>query len=183
MSINKSAQTVSIGGILTSLAILFQSAPIFLPGMGLILSPLATLPIALATIRSSYLGAMVYLSSALVLILVSPQEAAIFMMTTGLLGLSLGISHNKRIVPSIASCTIVLFIGINLLKNVIGLAVFGGLTPEAPFLVEAAVFLLFALVYSLVWVFLVRFCAHILRNVCNLNEVSPSVHKKEDQQL
>ncbi len=183
MSINKSAQTVSIGGILTALAILFQSAPIFLPGMGLILSPLATLPVALATIRSSYLGIMVFLSSALVLILVNPQEAAIFIMTTGLLGLSLGISLNKRIVPSIAVCTIVLFIGIYLLKNAAGLAVFGSLTSDAPFLIEAALFALFALVYSVIWVFLVRFFAHILRNVCRLNEVSASEYEKEDQQL
>ncbi len=163
MSINKSAQTVSVGGILTALAILFQSAPIFLPVMGLILSPLSTLPITLATMRSRYLGMMVYLSSTLILLLLNPQEAIIFMMTTGLLGLSLGISYNKKIVPSMAISTVTLFIGINLLKNAMGLAVFGGMTPEAAFIIEAAIFALFAFAYSVVWLFLIKLFSHLFK--------------------
>ena len=123
MKINNPAQIVSIGGILTTLAVLFQSLPVFLPGMGLIISPLATLPIALAAVGSTNLGVILLFSSTLILLLISPQEAVIFLFATGLLGLTLGASYNKRIPQSIATATITLFTGINILIHIVGIIV------------------------------------------------------------
>lgn len=165
MDINNSAKTVSLGGILTAFAVLFQAAPVFLPGMGLILSPLATLPIALATIRSSHLGIIAFLSSAFILLLINPQEAIIFIMTTGLLGLSLGINHNKKIISSILVSATILLVGIILLKYIAGLAVFGGLTPNAPYIIEVSIFGLFTLFYSGIWVFIIKFITRFMKKV------------------
>jgi hypothetical protein len=95
MQSNTPARLVSIGGIFAAFAILLQSSPVFLPGIGLLLSPFASLPIALASAASIYLGIITMLSSASILLLISPQEAVIFLLATGLLGLVLGASYNK----------------------------------------------------------------------------------------
>lgn len=51
---------ICVGGILTTLAVIFQSAPVFLPAIGLFLSPLSTLPIAIAAISNIPLGIIVF---------------------------------------------------------------------------------------------------------------------------
>ncbi|AFS77558.1 hypothetical protein Curi_c04830 [Gottschalkia acidurici 9a] len=51
---------ICIGGILTTIAVLFQSAPVFLPAIGLALSPLSTLPIAIAAVSNISLGFTVF---------------------------------------------------------------------------------------------------------------------------
>lgn len=51
---------ICIGGILTTVAVLFQSAPVFLPAIGLDLSPLSTLPIAIAAVFNISLGFTVF---------------------------------------------------------------------------------------------------------------------------
>lgn len=163
MKINNPAQIVSIGGILTTLAVLFQSLPVFLPGMGLIISPLATLPIALAAVGSTNLGVISLFSSTLILLLISPQEAVIFLFATGLLGLTLGASYNKRITQSIATATITLFIGINILIHIVGIAAFGDLTPDSSLITEAFIIMLFSLIYSGMWIFILRFFVSIFK--------------------
>lgn len=163
MKINSSAQIVSIGSIFTALAVLFHSSPVFLPGIGLVLSPFATLPIALAAVASTYLGITALFSSAFILLFISPEEAVIFLLATGPLGLALGASYNKAFVQSIAITAGTLFIGINILTYVAGIAAFGGLTPSSSLIITAFIFLLFALFYSAIWVFILRFFVDILK--------------------
>ena len=81
---------ISIGGILTTITVIFQSAPVFLPAIGLLFSPLSTLPIAIAAFYNISLGITVFFSSALILTLVNVQEAIILLFTTGLLGIVIG---------------------------------------------------------------------------------------------
>lgn len=50
MSKNNIVKYISLGGVLTSITVLLQSAPIFLPAVGLIISPLSTLPVAVASL-------------------------------------------------------------------------------------------------------------------------------------
>jgi hypothetical protein len=78
---------ISVGGMLSTIAVIFQSAPVFLPVIGLVFSPLSTVPIALASFYNISLGITVFFSSALILTLVSLQETIIFLFTTGLLGI------------------------------------------------------------------------------------------------
>jgi hypothetical protein len=152
-----SAKTVTIGGAMTALAVLFQSAPVFLPSAGLALSPFSTLPIALAAIASPISGFISHLASSLLLLLISPQEAVIFFLTTGPLGLVLGTSFRQKAVFSAVIGAVALFVGIFTLTNAAGIAAFGGLTPDTAPSIETLIYLLFSIVYSSVWVFLLRF--------------------------
>jgi hypothetical protein len=56
-------QFVSIGGILTALTVMLQSSPVFLPAIGLALSPFSTIMIAIAAVLNIYLGVAVLFSS------------------------------------------------------------------------------------------------------------------------
>ena len=81
---------VCVGGMLTALTVLFQAAPVFLPAIGLVLSPFSTLPIVIAAASNILLGVSVLFSSAIILTLVSVQETLILLFTTGLLGIVMG---------------------------------------------------------------------------------------------
>lgn len=177
MKVNSPARIVAYGGILTALSVLFHSAPVFLPGIGLALSPFATLSIALAAVASTYSGVIAWFASAIILLLISPQEAVIFLLTTGPLGLVLGAGYNKRIVPSAAAAGGTLFVGINLLKHVAGIAVFGSMTPNDSLLTEAFIFLLFAAVYSIIWLFILRLIISLLLKTGQF-EIFTSVREK-----
>lgn len=156
MKLNHPAQTISTGGILTAIAVLFQSSPIFLPGIGLLLSPLATLPIAMGAIISTGLGVTALYSATLVLLFISPQEAVIFLFTTGLLGIVLGSTHNHRTISSFIYMTLSLFIGINILTHVFSIAVFGDMTPTTSSLFLYLAFIVFSMLYSLIWLVMFR---------------------------
>lgn len=156
MKINTPARGISAGFIFTALILLFQSAPVWLHGLGLFLSPLATLPAALATVLSIPLGVVVYMAAAFLLMIVSPQEAAIFLLGTGLLGLSLGIGHKKETLQRILISATALFIGLIFLTKLILIPVFGPLTPRS-LGVEFLVFLPFSLLYTSIWAAVIPF--------------------------
>lgn len=148
---------ISIGGILTSIAVIFQSAPIFLPIIGLALSPLSTLPIALAAFYNISLGITVYFSSALILALVSLQETIILLFTTGLLGIGIGaFLYRKGILVSILFSSILLFLGMILLTFLLGFPVFGDLTSSVSTPLIILVYLSFSLIYAIIWNILIR---------------------------
>ncbi|MCX7920504.1 MAG: hypothetical protein N3B21_00555 [Clostridia bacterium] len=148
----KIVRFISVGGLLTSLTVLLQSAPVFLPAIGLALSPLSTLPIALATVFNISLGITVLFSSALILTIVSPQEAIILLFTTGLLGTVMGtLLYRKGIIVSILSSTIILSIGMIILTYIVGISAFGGLTGTLSFPITLIIFFIFSLVYVSIW--------------------------------
>lgn len=120
---------ICIGGILTTVAVLFQSAPVFLPAIGLALSPLSTLPIAIAAVSNISLGFTVFFSSALILAIVNAQETIILLFTTGLLGIVIGtLLYRKGIIISILFSSIALSLGMIFLTYIVGISVFIDLT-------------------------------------------------------
>ena len=148
----KISRFISLGGLLISLTVLFQSAPVLLPTIGLALSPLSTLPIALASAFNISLGITVLFSSALILITVSPQEAIILLFTTGLLGILMGtLIYRKGIIVSILSCTIMLSIGMAILTYIVGIPAFGDLTGALSLPFTLLIFFIFSLVYVSIW--------------------------------
>ena len=157
-----SPKLISIGGTFVALTVLFHSAPVFLPGVGLFLSPFATLPIALAAIISVYLGITSLFASAFVLLLISPQEAIILLITTGPLGLALGINYSKGLVQALTVSTCTLFLGINLLTFVIGIPAFGNMTSNFSMFTAVFVYLVFSLVYSGIWVLVLKSIVQLL---------------------
>ncbi len=148
----KIARFISLGGLLTSLTVLLQSAPVFFPAVGLALSPLSTLPIALAAVFDISLGISVLFSSVLILIMVSPQEAIILLFTTGILGTVIGtLLYRKGIIVSILSSAIILSIGIIISTYIVGVPAFGDLTCTLSFPVTLLTFFIFSLIYASIW--------------------------------
>ncbi len=156
---------ISIGGILTTLTVLFQSAPAFLPAIGLFLSPLSTLPIAIAAFYNVSLGITVFFSSAIILILVNVQEAIILLFTTGLLGIVIGtLLYRKGIFVSILFSSIVLSLGMILLTFVVGISAFGDLTSSLSMFLTVLVFISFSLIYVSIWnIFLRKFINYLIK--------------------
>ena len=138
---------VCIGGILISLAVLFQAAPVYLPTVGLILSPLSTLPVAIAAVINISLGLTVLFGSALILAVISFQETLILIFTTGLLGMVMGsFIYRKGIIKAILFSSIALYIGMLFLTYILGFAVFVELTKLLSTLLINLAFFLFSLI-------------------------------------
>ncbi len=143
---------VCVGGVLTTLTVLFQSAPVFLPGIGLALSPLSTLPVAVAAASDIFLGTAVFFSSAVLLFLVSTQESIILLLTTGLLGIVTGtLLYRKGIIISIVFSSIALFPGIVVLTYITGISEIKVIKNPLTTLSSLMIILLFSLVYAGVW--------------------------------
>lgn len=143
---------ICIGGILTTIAVLFQSAPVFLPAIGLGLSPFSTLPIAIAAVSNISLGLAVFSSSALILAMVSVQEAIILLFTTGLLGIVIGtLLYRKGIIVSILFSSIALSLGMIFLTYIMGISAFVDLASSLSTPLTLLVFFSFSLVYASIW--------------------------------
>jgi hypothetical protein len=143
---------ICVGGILTTVAVLFQSAPVFLPGIGLTLSPLSTLPIAIAAVSNISLGFAVFFSSALILTVVSAQETIILLFTTGLLGIVIGtLLYRQGIIISILFSSITLSLGMIFLTYIAGVSAFVDLTSSISTSLTFLIFFSFSIVYASVW--------------------------------
>ncbi len=143
---------ICTGGILTAITVLFQSAPVFLPAIGLVLSPLSTLPIGIAAVCNISLCFTVYFSSALLLIIVSAQETIILLFTTGLLGIVMGILlYRKGIVISIILSSVALSLGMIFLTYVVGISSFADVAGKLSAPLTLLIFFSFSLVYTAIW--------------------------------
>lgn len=150
-------QLISLGGLLTAIAVIFQSAPVYLPVMGMAFSPLSTLPIAIAAVMNLFLGIGVLLSSALILLIISPQEAMILFFTTGLLGYAMGaLLYRKRMVITILSSTIALSLGILVLTYIAAIPSFEDFAGSFSFPVTLLLFFIFSLLYVSIWFLCLR---------------------------
>ena len=143
---------ICIGGILTTISVLFQSAPVFLPAIGLALSPLSTLPIAIAAVSNISLGFAVFFSSALILVIVSAQETIILLFTTGLLGIVMGtLLYRKGLIISILFSSIALSLGMISLTYIVGISAFVDLASQLSTPLTFLIFFSFSLVYASIW--------------------------------
>lgn len=163
------AKFVSLGGILTTVAVLFQSAPLFLPVIGLVLSPLSTLPVAIAAVSNISLGFTVFFSSVLIQAAFSFQETLIFFFTTGLIGLIMGILlYRKGIVISILLSSIALSIGILSLTYIVRIPSFVNFTDSITGLVSFSLYYIFSLIYCCIWnILFIKFLKKFL-NLVNI---------------
>ena len=143
---------VCIGGILTTAAVLFQSAPVFLPMIGMALSPLSTLPIAIAAVSSIPLGFTVFFASAFILAVVSVQETVILIFTTGLFGIVIGtLLYRKGMVLSIFISSMALSLGIGFLTYIIGIPSFVEIAGQFSIPLAFLIFFSFSLAYAIIW--------------------------------
>jgi len=143
---------ICIGGILTAISVLLQSAPVFLPAIGLILSPLSTLPIAIAAVSCISLGFAVFFSSALILVLVNVQETIILLFTTGLLGIVTGtLLYRKGTFISILFSSIALTFGMMFLTYIVGISAFVDFSSTLSIPLIFLIFFSFSLIYASIW--------------------------------
>jgi hypothetical protein len=160
---------ISIGGILTTIAVIFQTAPVFLPAIGLALSPFSTLPLALAAYFNISLGITVLFSSVLILTFVSVQEALILLFTTGLLGIVIGLLYKKGLFVSILYSAITLSISMIILTYIMGISVFGDFTGSLSIPITLIIFILFSLIYAGIWNICLKKFVHYLIKIRVLN--------------
>ena len=140
------------GALLGSLAVIFQSAGIF-TGLGFILSMMSTGPLVLASLLSLRIGVMTYIITVCLLTIFQPSEVLVFLFTTGLLGLSLGIGlkYFKRSLFVILFAAFCLTLGISLLLYGLHFPILGpSITSDFNSMVILGTFA-FSLLYSWIW--------------------------------
>lgn len=166
MKNRKVAYLTCIGGILTSITVLLQAAPVYLPVVGLALSPFSTLPIAIAAIINPVLGLMVLISSFLILTFINLQEALILLFATGLLGIVLGVLlYRKRASIAFLFSTIALTKGMLILTYCVAVPGFVDFTASIGFPLVLMIFHLFSIVYTLVWIISLKKVVHYTQKV------------------
>lgn len=140
---------ICIGGLLTTITVIFQAAPVFLPTIGLALSPFSTLPIAVASVFNISLGFAVLFLSSIILTTISIQEAMILLFTTGILGIMIGtLLYRKGIFISIFFSSITLSIGMMCLTYIIQMSAFIEFTSSWSISLSFLIFFIFSLIYA-----------------------------------
>ncbi len=159
------AYVICRGGILTGITALFQSAPVLLPAIGMALSPLSSLPVLLAAVIDIPMGIVVLLSSAIIIFMVSPQEAIIFILTTGPLGFAIGcLLYRKGWILTLLLSSVCLFTGTVVLTYIVDIPALGDLSKS--FSLSIVLFyLIFAFIYSSLWTFCTRKLISMLRKL------------------
>jgi hypothetical protein len=118
----------------------------------LALSPLSTLPIAIAAVFNISLGLTVFFSSALILAIVSIQETIILLFTTGILGIAIGtLLYRKGLKVSILFSSIILSLGMIFLTYIAGISAFVDLTSLLSTPLTFLIFFSFSFVYTSIW--------------------------------
>lgn len=139
---------------LAAISALLQSAGGFLPGIGYVISPFSTAPIALAFLISLRFGFLSYLISCLVLLIIQPSELVVFPFTTGLLGVGLGIGFRfltQRITLILAGA-LPLLLGMTFLLYVLNFPLLGPNISTSFNIVSYFILIVFSLGYALLWV-------------------------------
>lgn len=139
--------------LMASLSASFQSAGGLFPGIGYLISPLATAPIVLAMLVSIRFGLLGYCLTLFLLVLIQPSEVIVFPFTTGILGVGLGVGFRyfNRRVGVILSGSVPLFIGIAVLLFVLKFPVLGPGVSSTPSLMVCGLIFLFSLLYGWLW--------------------------------
>lgn len=147
-----------LAALFSALAAILQSTGNFLPGIGYVISPFATLPILICTIISIPFGLQSYVLTFLLLILIQPGESFIFPFTTGIVGLGMGMAVLliKRRMGIIVITSILLMGGICFLLYIVHFPVLGPIASISPSLQIVGFIYIFSFIYSWVWVELSR---------------------------
>ncbi|NLK07510.1 MAG: hypothetical protein GX316_02285 [Firmicutes bacterium] len=79
---------LAVASLLAASAAILQAAPVYLPGVGMALSPLSSIPIIVGTLLFREMALPMFLTSGALLFIASLEEAVIFLLATGPLGVS-----------------------------------------------------------------------------------------------
>ncbi|WP_199621894.1 hypothetical protein [Paenibacillus alkalitolerans] len=151
---NTNAREIIHIAFLGALAAVLQSAGGLLPGIGYIISPLATAPMLMAAVYSIRSGITAYFLTIILLLVLQPSELAVFPFTTGLLGLVLGaafIKLEKRI-GLILAASASLFAGIAAVLYGLRFPLLGPSVSTSIKFTALVYIYLFCFVYAFIWV-------------------------------
>jgi hypothetical protein len=156
--------------ILACMAALLQSAGGFFPGIGYLISPLATAPILLCSIFSIPSGVMSYVLTNSLLLILQPTELIIFPFTTGLLGLGIGAAFLlfKIRISMIAAGSVLLTLGIITLLYIFQFPVLGPIVSNSFSFLTTGIIFLFTFFYSWLWVELALIIVKRLSQILSL---------------
>jgi len=151
---HKTIMKFMIVSMFACIAAILQSAGGYLPGIGLILSPLATAPILLSSMFSIPSGVKCSFLTILLLCILQPTELMVFPFTTGLLGLGIGSSFYffKKRVSIIATGAILLLLGVMSLLFVFHFPVLGPGVSDSFSIFTTGCIILFVFLYNWLWV-------------------------------
>lgn len=149
----KRPRNITIGALLAAITVMIQISPLYLPLAGVSLSALATLPAALAGYLSAATGILTFLISATLVCCWSVPQSVIFLCSSGLLGLTLGIMLKKGLHYLIIACTgaLILTCGFLAVGNLLGIPILPWLAGPKRYLLIPVLFLC-SFVYSAIWV-------------------------------
>jgi hypothetical protein len=156
---------MTMTAFLGALAAIFQSAGGFIPGVGYLISPIATAPIILGAIYSIRSGLMAYLLGIALLVIIQPSEIIIFPFTTGLLGLGIGIGfvYLKKRITIVALASFLLVAGIAILLYGFRFPLLGPVIGSAIPIIHMVYIYLFSFIYCWLWVEISLICLKKLR--------------------
>ncbi|ULT57325.1 hypothetical protein L1999_01545 [Neobacillus drentensis] len=141
-----------LGSLLGAIAAILQSAGL-IGGFGYAFSMMATGPIVLSTVISVQFGLLTYVVTAILLLIIQPSEVLVFLFTTGLLGVALGLGFkwSKQKISVTLTGGLALSAGILLLLfifhfPVLGPSISSDINPTTILAIEG-----FSIVYSWIW--------------------------------
>jgi len=122
---------VAFTGLLSAITTILHAAPVFLPVIGLALSPLSSLPVIIGALLLGDKVLAMFLTTTALLFLISAKEAIIFLLATGPLGLAVSLVviptvpfwKKSLLSTSLLSCgtfLLIFFVGLPGLQNIVG---------------------------------------------------------------
>lgn len=159
-----------LAGLMAAIATILQSAGGMFPVASFLISLLSTAPILIGALISFRLGAMSYMVTTSLLLIIQPSELIFFPFTTGLLGLFLGwtfLIFNRRTDIIVTSGTL-LFFGLCTPLYLLDFPVFGP-SIISPFNLTVLTFIFScSLLYSWLWLEIGLFLFRKTKNILTL---------------
>ena len=144
---------LTLGAVLAAMTVTIQISPLYLPLIGVSLSALSTLPVALSAYLHGVTGSLTFLVSGVILCFWSVPQALVFWLSSGLLGLCLGFLMKREY-------SLPVVVGISALALTLGVLFAGKLlgVPALPWLSGGKraflvpLLLASSLLYTFIWV-------------------------------
>ncbi|PDY44001.1 hypothetical protein [Bacillus pseudomycoides] len=159
------ATKLVITALLSTFATMFQSAGGFMPGIGFLISFLATLPIFVTTCFSIRQGILSYTLTIFLLFIIQPSELIIFPFTTGLLGIAIGVAFSQlqRRIMVVSFSSICLLTGIMVILYLFRFPVLG---PTVDTTMDPKVIaIIYILSFLYCWI-LAELCRILMNRLC-----------------
>lgn len=160
---------ITIGGLLTGLAVLFQIIPALFSEAFIPITMLSALPIYIIARLNPKTGLIAFAVAGILIMAVTTHEGLFFLFTNGPVGLSLGMVHHftaKKLIILLGT-SLVLTFTLSIMNFVIGIHVFGTKIPGVLW-VQLVILYLFSFVYIVIYFHLANFLFNLLNKLFTL---------------